>query len=334
MNSTALKKGRVRDHGLPDSGDAIVDTQLVSLRPFFGRVGVQEIVAVRPGELRLEINGGWQVESAPELTVAKWQRLASALAAWTNQSYVPETQPLVSCRLPGGHRWESCIGPQVETGVGVSIRISRPAKFGPEDFGVSGELGELVRAAVERGDNILVAGGTSSGKTTLLNSMVQWIPVGERILAVEDAYELRIPHANQERLMVNRNDTSGALTYSRAFDHFMRSRPDRLALGELSIPNAFAALLFLDSGHKGFMATLHCNGAKHALDTAFWFRLSLAGMTMDKAALSAFLHENIDLVLYVSRHNGRREVTEYFRPKLHRDPVVLAAGSRLEAANV
>jgi len=303
------------------TGDATLDHHLDVLRPFFSRQGLQEIVAVKEGEVRMELEGGrWETVKAPDLTLERWRQLALVLATRQRQTF-GDHQPRVSARLPGNHRFEAMFGRSVGCGLSVAIRVKRRTKFDYADWRMPADLRERLVEAVQGGHNIIVSGGTSSGKTQLLNRMIQDIPAEERILYAEDTPELDVPHANSVPFLLSRNENEPVVTYGTVFDHAMRARPDRLLLGEVSIPNAFPSLLFLNNGHKGFLCSIHANNCTAALETAFWFRLSQAGHHMDQRALFQFLCENIDLVVQVHRTGkGRREAVEWWEPSSGRAP--------------
>lgn len=318
---------------LEKSGDAVVDSILSTISPFFRR-GVIEIQAVRPGEMWLEIEGkGFVAERSPGLTREYWERLCGALANWKSSRYDPVDKPLVSCQLPGGHRFEGFVGVGPETGVSVSIRVFRGLDRTLADFGLNSELAAMVTQAVATGENILVGGGTSSGKTSLINVLLGTVPSNERVCSLEDTPELRLERfPNHVRLIVNRHGQSrvGVADY---VDHFMRARPDRIIFGELSVRNAVSALVLLSTGHKGFKTTLHTSGCYAALRSAFPDRLRLAGVQVQPEVVFDFLVREVGLVLHAEKTPAGRRVVEFWRPKDMQAPERLYA-KPLEGINV
>lgn len=303
----------IKQKALPASGDPLLDTVLEPLKPWFQKRGVVEICAVRPGEVRLEREDGtWTVEPAPRLDYVAWQHIAQTLATMDGGVYDEDEGPIVSSRLPGGHRIELMVSERWcdGGGVDVAIRVNREGERPPEAFGLTGDLLDKVRRTVQEGGNTLIVGNTGSGKTTLTKTFIrEFIPLDQRLLVAEDTDELVVPHTNAKKYRLKRHG-AGAVTYGSVFDHCMRNRPDRLIFGEISIPNAFPFLLFLSSGHSGGLTTLHAQSCRDALEQAFWFRINMAGHSIDKEVLTRFLRTSLDLVVYVERRGKTRQISE------------------------
>ncbi|MBL0941818.1 MAG: Flp pilus assembly complex ATPase component TadA, partial [Alphaproteobacteria bacterium] len=263
---------------------------------------------------------GYEWQEAPLLTYDYWRGLCHILANGSGIQFDPETQPRIATSLPGGHRFEALLGKSVETGLSISIRMYREIPMELEDFGLMGELKSEVIAAVEAAQSLLISGGTSSGKTTFLNRLVQYIPLNLRVLTVEDTREIHIPHVNHVSYIVNGtpiSQTSKGLTYPLMIDHLMRSRPDIIISGELSIPNAFPILRLLNTGHGGFMCTVHANSPELALEEAIPTNIRLSGMEVLNAA--EFMRKTIDLVIQLHKVGpGKRQVTDLWFPKTGR----------------
>lgn len=308
---TALKK----------SGDAVVDAALAPLAGYF-RPGVIEVQAVRPGSVVVErVGKGFVHTTDPVLSEACWRNLNQVLANWTGGQYDPLESPVVSCRLPGGHRYEGWVGRGVESGVSVSIRVFRGVVYRLADFGLVGADAERVAQLITSGANTLISGGTSTGKTSFFNACSLFVPEHERVLALQDSPELDLDRfKNHASYKVDRH--GHGMRESAFLDHFMRARPDRIWLGELSFRNASAALMVMSSGHKGFMATLHSNSALAAVETAFPNRLRMSDppIKVDTADLAAYLRTEIDLVIQIERRPEGRMVTELWEPEREPSP--------------
>jgi type IV secretion system protein VirB11 len=325
--------------------DAVLESKLEPLLPLLKRKNVEEINANEAGEVILDIAGrGCESVKDPRLTVRYWDELCHILANKAGTIFNVEKQPVVSTRLPGGHRFEAMLGKTVvETGVSVSIRVKRNFRAELESFGLSGDCKHLhddlakhgaagepagtllawpsdvkvwLGSQVAAGRNILVSGGTSSGKTTLLNALVQFIPKERRVLCVEDTREIDLPHIkNKNFFVVSRNEANPNVGYGEVFDHMMRSHPEIIITGELSIKNAYSALLLMNSGHRGFMCTMHANNARMALHEGFYQRITLNGRQMIKRDLVEYLYSAIDLVIHCGLgEDGRRQVLELWEP--------------------
>lgn len=296
--------------------DAVLDSILEPLTVFMRKRDLIEIQAIRPGEVILEIEGkGYVVERAPNLTMGTWERIFHALANKAGQEFDPIRQPRVSVRLPGGHRFEGMAGKTVGSGLSVTIRMLRKVSRTLEDFGVSGEIKAAIEDAIRSEANVIISGGTKSGKTTLTNLLLPLIPAEDRILTAEDTQELFPPHRNQVNYIVSRNEKDPVIGYSELIDHFMRSSPTRVILGELSMLNAFPCLLMLNTGHRGLIATMHADSCRFALDEGFYQRVTLAGHRAIKADLAEFLRTAVDLVIQVAKvGRDARRVTELWWP--------------------
>jgi len=312
--------------GLIKMNDVVLSSQLKPLQPFLDHEHLIELSAIAPGAIGLELAGiGYEWQEAPLLTYDYWRGLCHILANGNGIQFDPETQPRIATALPGGHRFEALLGKSVETGLSVSIRMYRQISLELEDFGLTGELKAEVIAAVEAAKSILISGGTSSGKTTFLNRLIQYIPLNLRVLTVEDTREIRIPHLNHVSYVVSGTPISQASkglpsqeqTYPLMIDHLMRSRPDIIISGELSVPNAFPILRLLNTGHGGFMCTVHANSPELALEEAIPTNIRLSGMEIANAA--EFMRKTIDLVIQLHKVGlGKRQVTDLWFPKTGR----------------
>jgi Flp pilus assembly CpaF family ATPase len=309
--------------------DAVLGAKLEPVDAVLKRRGLVELNANRPGEVWLEFADGRRIaEKAPRLTADYWRKLCHILANNAGVVFDPETQPIVSTRLPGGHRFEAMVSGFCETGLSVSIRMFRHAGVGLEDFGLSGDWADKIVCAVKAGNTVFVSGGTSSGKTTLLNVLVERIPEGKRVLTVEDTRELRVPHRDRNHFTPPRHSASGAVAavdYAKIIDHLMRSRPDIVIAGELSVANTFPSLRLLNTGHRGFMCTVHANSARLALEEAVEFNCNLAGHRI--VDLARYMRRTVDLVVQVMRvSGGRRKIVEIWEPAAGGEPVRLYDG--------
>jgi len=220
------------------------------------------------------------------------------LATQDGQSMQPSA-PFLSCVLQNGFRFHAalsqlCGGPKLSDGPSFSIR-AHPRKTRPLSDFMSAVQAQLMAGAIEMQRTILVAGRTNSGKTTLINTLINLIPVAERLLIIEDAGEIQ-PRAGN---VVRRFATPGADLKRQVFES-LRDRPDRIIIGEVRGNEARDMLEAAATGHPG-LSTIHADGCDEALR-----RLArLAHCDQE------FIHEAIDLVLYIERMpDGRRVVTE------------------------
>lgn len=288
---------------------------LKPLEPFLTLENLVEINANRPGELRLEIAGeGTRFVRVEYLDFNYWVNLCYVLSNSNGIIFDPEHQPRVSVELPGGHRFEAMIGNHSKKAVSVSIRLKRNIQIDIEDFGLRGALKHTLLNLIKNGINLVVAGGTSSGKTTFLNALIRHIPTETRILTVEDTYELDVSQHDKVNYVVSRNEDNPVIGYSQIIDHLVRSRPDMIIAGEISVKNAFPIIRMLNSGHSGFLCTVHANTPELALGLAIPQNIVLAGI--DVPNIEKVLYDLIDVVIQLHRDkNGKRTITEILFPK-------------------
>ena len=184
---------------------------------------------------------------------------------------IDEHSPMVDARLADGSRFNAIIPPLALDGSAVSIR-----KFSPDALALdrlvalgtlTAEMGQLLQALVQAKLNVLVSGGTGSGKTTMLNLLSAAIAPHERLVTIEDAAELRLQQPHVVRLETRPPNTEGAgeVTQRALVRNALRMRPDRIILGEVRGAEAFDMLQAMNTGHEGSMATVHANSARDAL---------------------------------------------------------------------
>jgi len=289
------------------------------LKPLWPYLNIKNLVELNVNaekELRLEIAGEEiRFVRAEDLDLKYWTNLCHVLANGSGLGFDTEKQPRVSVELPGGHRFEAMVGNHSKKSISVSIRIKRNIELNIESFGLTGSAKEKIIHFIRNGANIVISGGTSSGKTTFLNTLVRYIPAETRILTVEDTYELDIPHHDQINYVVSRNEANPTIGYAQMIDHLVRSRPDVIIAGEVSVSNSFPIIRMLNSGHSGFMCTVHANTPELALGSAIPQNIIMAGIQVPN--IEKILYELIDVVIQLHRNkDGKRVVTDILYPKL------------------
>jgi len=221
--------------------------------------------------------------------------------------------PIMNLRLPDGSRMAALIPPVVNPRPMMTIRRFTSRGFTIHDLiqrrMLTKEQGRILAEAVEHGDNILISGGTSSGKTTLLNVLAQFIPEQDRILILEDTAELYIrkPHviSAEAQLDTHKNQIS----YADLLNAALRHRPDRIIVGEIRGAEARVFLDALNTGHRGSLTTIHASSAKDASH-----RLSRLAMRSSGNVLLQDIEEecrrSIDVLVHISKTGPLRLVTE------------------------
>jgi pilus assembly protein CpaF len=220
------------------------------------------------------------------------------------------SSPMVDARLGDGTRLHAVGAPVAVDGTCLSLRKFSVAAIPLAGFAPPPLDAWLVDAVRDRA-NIVVSGGTSSGKTTLLNSLTQHVPDGERIVTLEDAAELRLGAEHVVRLETRpaTADGTGAINLTDLLRTALRLRPDRIVVGEVRGAEALAMVQAMNTGHDGSLTTVHANSARDALHRIESLALTAdSGLTLD--AVRRQVQRSIDLVVHVARVNGQRSITE------------------------
>jgi pilus assembly protein CpaF len=225
--------------------------------------------------------------------------------------------PAVDARLPDGSRLHAIIPPASVDGPIVAIRRFLQAVSGMEDLVARGAIApggvEILENLVAERRNILVAGGTGAGKTTMLNVLAGTIATGDRIVTIEDAAELKLSgHVVRLEAHPPNVEGNGEITVRSLLKYALRLRPDRIIVGEVRGVEAADMIQALNTGHAGSMSTIHANSAPAALDRleilAGQLGGSMANETVRQQILSA-----VDFVVYVGRDDGLRVVQSIHR---------------------
>jgi pilus assembly protein CpaF len=228
---------------------------------------------------------------------------------------IDESSPLVDARLPDGSRVNAIIPPLAVSGSSLTIRKFASDPFQIRDLvemgSVTQELGELLLACVQARLNILVSGGTGTGKTTLLNVLSSFIPPDDRVITIEDAVELQLQQEHVVRLESRpaNIEGKGAITIRDLVRNSLRMRPDRIVIGECRGGEALDMLQAMNTGHDGSLSTVHANSPRDAISRLETLSL-MAGMDLPLRAVREQVASAIDLIIHVSRlRDGSRRVT-------------------------
>ncbi|MBD3827038.1 CpaF family protein [Stenotrophomonas sp.] len=224
-----------------------------------------------------------------------------------------ESNPMVDARLPNGGRLNAIISPLAVDGPMVSIRKFRKDPFTPDELLRMGTFDRpmqaLLHAMVLGRCNILVSGGTSSGKTSLLNALANYIPPTERVITVEDTAELSLNHPHVVRLesRIGGADGNGAVSIRDLVRNSLRMRPDRIVVGEVRGAEVLEMLQAMNTGHDGSMATIHANSPRDCL-----YRIEMlagfAGFQGSEDSLRRQIASAIDFIVQISRLGSGRRV--------------------------
>jgi len=228
---------------------------------------------------------------------------------------VDESSPMVDARLPDGSRVNAIIPPLAVDGAILSIRRFAVTPLQMKDFiqykSLTPEMAELLEGLVKSKVNILISGGTGTGKTTLLNVLSGYIPSNERIVTIEDAAELQLQQPHVVRLEVRppNIEGKGEVTTRMLVRNSLRMRPDRIIVGEVRGPEVVDMLQAMNTGHEGSMATVHANTPRDAL-TRLENMMGMAGFNLPTKAMREQISSALSVVIHVSRlSDGKRKVT-------------------------
>jgi len=227
---------------------------------------------------------------------------------------IDESSPMVDARLPDGSRVNAVIGPLAIDGPALCIR--RFGGFGNDIAqlvqrgSITPEMVAFMRAAVGSRLNIMISGGTGTGKTTLLNCFSSFIPEDERIITIEDAAELRLqqPHVLRLESRPSNVEGRGEVTQRELFKNTLRMRPDRIIVGEVRGGEVLDMLQAMSTGHDGSMATIHANNPRDSLGRLEMMML-LTGISLPEQAMRQYIVSALNLIVQINRFSdGSRKV--------------------------
>lgn len=310
---------------------------LAPLTGMLARPDVTDIYVNRPGEVWIEtVGGAIERHDAPGLDEATLERLARQIAAISSQG-ISREHPLLSATLPDGARVQVVAPPATRGPLALAIRKHVAADLTLADYVDSGafagtkgrdglertdldrsladqlargDIGGMLASAVRGRRNILVSGGTSTGKTTFLNALIREIPAEERLILIEDTPELQVHHDNVVGLLAARSALGEAeVSANDLVAASLRMRPDRIILGELRGGEAFAFLRAVNTGHPGSMTTIHADSAERAVEQLVLLALQ-AGTQLNRDDIRHYVTTTVDVFVQLARTGGRRQVSE------------------------
>jgi pilus assembly protein CpaF len=217
--------------------------------------------------------------------------------------------------LPDGSRIAAVLPPCSIHGITLTIRKFNIRNFTIADLirigTITEEMAAYLQAAIAGRKNILISGGTGTGKTTLLNILADFIPDEDRLLVIEDTAEIHIRKPNLVRFEARRQQGPKipAVTIRDLLKASLRHRPERTILGEIRGEEAFDLLQALNTGHSGSLSTIHSNSASQALSRLANCVLQ-SGIDLPYKAIKASIADSIHLMVHIERHHARRRIQE------------------------
>lgn len=306
---------------------------LAPLAPILARSDVTDIYVNRPGEVWVETLGGRTEHHLMQaLDSAALERLSRQIAAQSHQG-ISREHPLLSASLPDGARVQIVAPPATRGPLAMAIRKHLSSDLRLSDYAAqgafdrmsddagddvdtqlrvlraSGDVAGMLALAVRARRNIVVAGGTSTGKTTFLNALLREIPEEERLILIEDAPELHLGHANAVGLIASRSVLGEAsVTSDDLLGASLRMRPDRIILGELRGAEAYTFLRAVNTGHPGSMTTIHADSPARAVEQLALLVLQ-TGTRLNRQDVLDYVRSIVDVFVQLTRSGGRRYVS-------------------------
>lgn len=284
------------------------------INQFIHDESVSEIMVNGPDMIYLEKKGKIVLSDAAFKDDQQVMKVIEKIVAPLGRR-IDESSPMVDARLPNGSRVNVIIPPLSLNGPTITIRKFSERPFTVRDlinFGsMTPEVAMLIKACVEARLNIVVSGGTGSGKTTTLNVISSFIPEDERIVTIEDAAELQLAQEHVVRLETRPPNVEGkgAITIRDLVRNSLRMRPDRIIVGEVRSGEALDMLQAMNTGHDGSLTTGHANSPRDMLSRLETMVL-MAGMELPVKAIREQISSAIDLIVQQSRlRDGSRKIT-------------------------
>ena len=284
------------------------------VRPFLDDPKVSEVMINGPNQVFIEKGGKL------ELTNARFENTEALIAALRTAAqfagkFVDETRPILEGRMPDGSRLQAIIPPAGPGGPFIAIRrffketltVERLIRFGS----MGQDAADTLKVMVEAKLNVIIAGGTGSGKTSMLNALSSFIPDGERIVVIEDSKEVQLQKTHVVQLEARAADPKGrgAVTIRDLFKATLRMRPDRVVIGEIRGGEALDIVQAMTRGHGGCMGTCHATYPRDTM-TRLETMCMMSDIDMPLAAMRAQLGSGINMIVQVARlQDGSRKTT-------------------------
>ncbi len=317
-----------------------LEVYLAPLLPVLARPEVTDIFINRPGEVWVETMGGAIEQHAmPDLNEARLWNLVRQIANLSHQG-ISREHPLLAATLPanaageGGARVQVVAPPATRGLLAMAIRKHIVPEFTLADYAADGafartlysrgaiaprpadapkgddpaQIGAFLAELVRNRRNILISGGTSTGKTTFLNALMKEIPRRERLILIEDTAELNIVHDNAASLLAVKGELGEArVTADDLLQAALRMRPDRIILGELRGVEAYSFLRAVNTGHPGSISTIHADSPEGALEQLALIVLQ-SGVGLRREDIIHYVSSVVDAIVQLERRDGKRSV--------------------------
>jgi pilus assembly protein CpaF len=312
LNVHTLKNYEVKDL----IASLILDiTSLGKLSPLIDDPSITEIMINGPKEIFVERKGKLVKSDIEYEDDSELLELATRIARNIGRM-IDTSHPTVDARLPDGSRVHIIIPPLARKGVTITIRKFSKEKLTINDLiekeTVNNEMAKFLRALVYSKANLVVSGGTGSGKTTTLNVLSNFIPKGVRVITIEDSAELQLSADHVVSLETKNANAEGLgeISINRLVKETLRMRPDRIILGEVRDSTAYDLMNAMNTGHEGSMSTVHANDPESCITRLSNLIKEKPGMGYTDETVENLIGQSLDAVVQISRMNsGARKVT-------------------------
>ena len=279
-----------------------------AIDPLLRDDSITEIMVNGPDLIYIERNGVLEETNIRFRDMEEVNRVIDRIVAPLGRR-VDESSPMVDARLPDGSRVNVIIPPLALNGPCISIRKFSKAALAPDDLirfdALSQDMADFLQACVLARLNIVVSGGTSSGKTTILNMLSSYLPGSERIITIEDAAELQLQQRHVVRLEARPPNVEGrgAVPIRQLVSNALRMRPDRVVVGEVRGGEALDMLQAMNTGHDGSLTTAHSNSPRDTIRRVETMVL-MAGVDLPLRAVREQIASAFDVVVHLERLGG------------------------------
>ncbi|MGY3234484.1 MULTISPECIES: CpaF family protein [unclassified Bradyrhizobium] len=285
------------------------------LRPLLFDESISDVMINGPSNVYVERSGKLERVAVRFRDNAHIASIAQKIASQVGRR-VDESSPMVDCRLPDGSRVNIILPPLAIHSPCISIRKFPSRRFDMAGMIANGSMtpgiGQLLEIASRSRLNVLVSGGTGSGKTTMLNAMSQFIDHSERVVTIEDAAELQLqqPHVISLETRPPSLEGTGQVTQRDLLWNALRMRPDRIVVGEVRGAEAFDMLQAMNTGHDGSISTVHANSTRDAL-TRIENMVQMGQVNLPSRAIRSQIVAALDIIVQVERmRDGQRRIVQ------------------------
>ncbi len=284
------------------------------LEPLIQDPSINDILVNRADQVYVERTGKLELTDVTFRDETHLRKVIEKIVSAVGRR-IDESSPMCDCRLADGSRVNAIIPPLALDGSSISIRKFSKDKLQIQDLinkrSLTPEIAELLEGIVKARLNVIIAGGTGCGKTTILNILSGFIPDDERIITIEDAAELQLRQAHVVRLETRPPNVEGKGEVSQRdlVKNCLRMRPDRIVMGECRGPETLDMLQAMNTGHDGSLTTIHANTPRDAL-TRIETLVALAGLNISTKGLRHYISSAVDVILQMTRlSDGSRKMT-------------------------